>query len=233
MFATSPLEQIEISKAAIHRGLAILLEKPVSLLVDDADELVRLAQTNDVLTHVDHIDLNNPALCALRDYIGDPSDLRSLHGNWSNQGPVRAFMRGLWDYGAHATAVCLDIMGRAPDSIEASWVAHDADGELARLRLSWSGAVAALEVGNAASSSNRWLEMRTSRHLLRYDDMADHKALVDGRKIAHPATRPLTWAVQRFVAAIRRGSHDYRDLELGASVVRTLATAQRMLEREN
>ncbi len=233
VFATSPIQQVEIAKAAILRGLAILMEKPVSLLVDDADELVRLAQSNRAITHVDHIDLNNPALCALREHIADPSDVRGLHGTWSNQGPVRTFMRGLWDYGAHATAVCLDIMGRAPDSLEASWVRHGADGELARLRLSWSGPVAVLEVGNAATGSTRCLEIQTSQHLLRYDDLADHKAYVDGREIAHPATRPLTCAVQRFVAAIRRGSNDYRDLELGASVVRTLAAAQRILEQEN
>ncbi len=233
VFATSPIEQVEIAKAAIHRGLAILLEKPVSLLVDDAAELVRLAQSNAAITHVDHIDLNNPALCAIREHIAIPSDVRGLHGTWSNHGPIRTFMRGLWDYGAHATAVCLDIMGRAPDSLEASWLQHDTNGELARLCLSWSGPTAVLEVGNAASNSNRWLEIRTSRHLLRYDDIADHKAHIDGRAIDHAATRPLTCAVQRFVAAIRRGNSDYRDLELGASVVRTLAAAQRMLEREN
>lgn len=89
---------------------------------------------------------------------------------------------------------------------------------------------AALEIGNAGDRRTRWLEIETETHRLRYDDIADRKALVDDRPIDYPDELPLTIAVERFVAAIRQGVPDTADLELGSAVVRTLSKAQDSLE---
>ena len=136
----------------------------------------------------------------------------------------------MWDYGAHAIAVCLDLMGTQPDDIAATWVTNSNAGELADIRLSWGEITAALEVGNAGITRNRWLEIDTRAHRLRYDDISDRKARVDGREIAYEESRPLTIAVERFAAAIQRGLPDMTDLELGCATVGTLAAVQDSLE---
>ncbi len=228
--ATPPSLHATIADAALRRGYALLVEKPIALATDDADRLMKLAAANAAIVHVDHTDLRNPAFTAMRRHIIARSDIRQLRGAWSNQGPVRPDIRGLWDYGAHAIAVCLDLMGTQPDDIAATWVTNSNAGELADIRLSWGEITAALEVGNAGITRNRWLEIDTRAHRLRYDDISDRKARVDGREIAYEESRPLTIAVERFAAAIQRGLPDMTDLELGCATVGTLAAVQDSLE---
>jgi len=228
--ATPPSTHATIAEAAVYRRCPILVEKPVALNLEDADRLVKLAAANAAIVHVDHTDLRNPALNALRHFIAGPADIRRLRGAWSNQGPLRPDIRGLWDYGAHAIAVCLDLMGARPDNVGATWSANSSAGELADVRLGWGEVTAALEIGNASATRNRWLEIDTESHRLRYDDIADRKALVDDREIDYPETRPLTVAVERFIAAIQRGVADTSDLELGCAAVRTLAAVENALE---
>ena len=103
--ATPPSMHVTIAETALHHRCPILLEKPVALAVDDADRLVKLAVANAAIVHVDHTDLRNPALNALRHFVESPADIHRLRGAWSNQGPLRADIGGLWDYGAHAIAV--------------------------------------------------------------------------------------------------------------------------------
>ena len=228
--ATPPSEQAKIALAAMQQRLPILLEKPISLAVETANQLTEMADSTGAIVHVDHTDLFNPALRALRDRIASSSEIISLRGAWSNQGPVRSDVRGLWDYGAHAVAVALDLMGTEPEAITAIWVNHVGDKELVEVGFRWGDVTANLTIGNGDAERNRWLEITTGSHRLHYNDIADRKATIDGRAIDYAGPLPLTTVVERFVAAIKRAKPDTDDLLLGAACVRTLAAIQDILE---
>ena len=228
--ATPPSAHATIAETAMRSQHPILIEKPIALTITDADRLMKTAASGRVIVHVDHTNLYNPALAALRRSVDSPSVIRGLRGAWNNDGPVRESIHGLWDYGAHAVAACLALMNDEPDEIAATFVRRTESAELVDLRLRWGEVTAALEIGNAGDRRTRWLEIETETHRLRYDDITDRKALVDDRPIDYPDELPLTIAVERFVAAIRQGVPDTADLELGSAVVRTLSKAQDSLE---
>ena len=230
ILATPPTIQAPIAEAAMRQSLPILFEKPIALTTERANELTELAGSKAAIAHVDHIDLCNPALRALREHIDNPSAISALRGAWSNQGPVRVDVRGLWDYGAHAVAVCLDLMDGEPDRVDGAWLNHTRETELATVRLHWNNVSADLEIGNGGAHRARWLEIDIADHRLRYDDIAHQKAAIDNQEIDYPNTSPLSVAVRRFVAAIQRGEPDLADLQLGAAAVRTLAAVQNVLE---
>ena len=230
IIATPPSWHAAIAEAALQRDLPVLLEKPIALTVENADRLIKLAAAKATIIHVDHTDLRNPAFIELRQYLASPTEILGLRGGWSNHGPVRRDIRGLWDYGAHAIAICIDLMGGQPDAIEANWVSWTDQIELAAICLKWGAVTAEIEAGNAGLSRTRWLEIDTTKHRLRYDDIVDPKATVDGQQIPYPEISPLTAAVERFVKAIRRGGADIGDLELGGATVTTLAAVQAALE---
>lgn len=61
-----------VAKAAIEKKVHCLVEKPITKTLAEADELVHLAQVNDVLLQVGHIERFNPAIIAVRQHIAQP-----------------------------------------------------------------------------------------------------------------------------------------------------------------
>ena len=47
----------------------VLIEKPITLNLDDADELIDLAEENDLIVQVGHIERFNPAIIELKNFI--------------------------------------------------------------------------------------------------------------------------------------------------------------------
>jgi len=222
VLAVPPDAQVALAPAILARRVAVLFEKPLALTLVDAEAVRAAAIGAGVVAHVDHIDLFNPAWQAVRAAAKTGGAIKRIAGTFAGNGPFRAFA-GRWDWGAHAIAVCLDLMGRAPDRVAARRLDAHANGELIEATLDWGAVAAILTFGNGAPTTARWLEIETTAARYRYDDKATVKATVDGRAIACAATRPLDAALARFVRAIRAGRPDTGDLDLGVAVVRALA----------
>ena len=56
----------EVGKDLIHRGIHLLVEKPIAASVEEGEELVKLAQQQGVILAVGHIERFNPAVIELR-----------------------------------------------------------------------------------------------------------------------------------------------------------------------
>ncbi|MGD9152364.1 MAG: Gfo/Idh/MocA family oxidoreductase [Gammaproteobacteria bacterium] len=61
-----------IAKLAIEKKVHCLVEKPITVAVDEADELIRLAEVHDVLLQVGHIERFNPAIIEAYKHITYP-----------------------------------------------------------------------------------------------------------------------------------------------------------------
>lgn len=69
---TPTLSHFECAKKAIEKGKHIFLEKPITNSVEEAEELIRLAQEFGVKGQVGHVERFNPAFVAVKDLINDP-----------------------------------------------------------------------------------------------------------------------------------------------------------------
>ena len=69
---TPTTTHFELAKKAIEAGKHIFIEKPVTHTLEEAEELVRLAQAKGIKIQVGHVERFNPALLALEESVIDP-----------------------------------------------------------------------------------------------------------------------------------------------------------------
>ncbi len=62
----------EIAREFLHRGVHVLVEKPITTTVEQAAELVDLARRRGVVLLVGHVERFKPAVQALRDQVTEP-----------------------------------------------------------------------------------------------------------------------------------------------------------------
>lgn len=67
----------DIAKQLLARAIPILIEKPITVTVDEADELIALAQQQQVIIQVGHLERYNSAIMTLRQQIDNPRFIES------------------------------------------------------------------------------------------------------------------------------------------------------------
>lgn len=70
--ATPTSEHFSISMRLLAEGKAVLVEKPITETVDQAEQLVEAAKKNSLILHVGHLERFNPAVEALENLISEP-----------------------------------------------------------------------------------------------------------------------------------------------------------------
>ena len=67
----------EVAKEALGRGIHLLIEKPITATLEQADELVELARTKRVLLQIGHVERFNRAVRAAMPYLDKPRFVES------------------------------------------------------------------------------------------------------------------------------------------------------------
>ncbi|MGE0882934.1 MAG: Gfo/Idh/MocA family protein [Blastocatellales bacterium] len=70
--ATPTVNHHETACAFLEAGAAVLVEKPISRTLEEADEMIRLAESKNVVLQVGHIERLNPAFQALQQQLSSP-----------------------------------------------------------------------------------------------------------------------------------------------------------------
>lgn len=61
-----------IAKEFLNRGIHVLIEKPITKTLTEADELIEIAQKNNLIIQVGHVERFNAAVLALEKYLKKP-----------------------------------------------------------------------------------------------------------------------------------------------------------------
>jgi predicted dehydrogenase len=217
VIATPPASHAEIARAAILKGIPVLIEKPLALSASDARAIRDLAVERRVYALVEHTHLFSPAFRALKKLAARHGGVREIHSEAGNQGPYRRDVPVLWDWGPHDVAMCLDLMQEAPAA-----AACTVKAETVSIALSFpSGVPARILLSNSIDKTRRF-RVRCAAAEIVYDDLAPDKLRLDGAPVAVESDLPLTVAVREFAAAIAAGGADRSSLDLGVSVVEVL-----------
>lgn len=67
----------EVARACLEAGVHILLEKPITQTVAEAEELIDLAARKNLIFQVGHLERFNPAIMALKDVLDQPRFIES------------------------------------------------------------------------------------------------------------------------------------------------------------
>ncbi|NQT23517.1 MAG: Gfo/Idh/MocA family oxidoreductase [Candidatus Omnitrophica bacterium] len=62
----------KIAKDFLEAGIHVLVEKPISKTLEEADELIKIAEKNNLILQVGHIERFNPAVLAIEQYLESP-----------------------------------------------------------------------------------------------------------------------------------------------------------------
>ncbi|MGH8196980.1 MAG: Gfo/Idh/MocA family protein [Steroidobacteraceae bacterium] len=248
-----------ICKAALEAGKDVFVEKPFTLEVAHAEELIALAKKNQRVLMVGHLLEYHPVVTRLREMIGreDFGKLYYIYSQRVNLGTVRADENALWNFAPHDISVIMFLLGSAPTDVTARGQCYLQKGveDVVFLTMNFDGkAMAHVHVSWLDPHKIRKLTLVGDRKMAVFDDLeateklrvydkgaqvnqdyntfAEYVGLRFG-DITMPYIKvgePLQIECRHFIDCVRTRKQPVSDGQDGLRVVQVLDAAQRSLE---
>jgi predicted dehydrogenase len=221
------VNHFEVAKKAMERGVNLLIEKPVTANITEAEELLRIASDRNLVLQVGHIERFNSAVQQVREMVHDPIFIQSRR--------VGPFSPRINDVGVvldlmiHDVDIILSLVHSEIEDISAMGrcvrTGHE-DIASAQMRFK-SGTIAHILVSRVTEKRMRTLEItEPERHLLVNYETQDvtlhHCVQQQGRGLVEvvehpvfPKREPLKLELQDFVRCVREGSEPLVSLRDG------------------
>jgi len=260
--ATPVHTHYKLAKAALEAGKHILIEKPMSLRVEHAEELVELAQRRGLTLMVDHVFVYSPPVVKMKEILdsGRLGKLFYIDSVRINLGLFQNDVNVVWDLAPHDLSIVDYLVGRLPRSVSAFGSVHaDHDIEdVAYLNLDFGeGLMANFHVNWLSPVKVRHMIIGGSEQSLIYNDIdTSEKIKVYNRGIDVVTTteqrrqvlisyrsgdvwspklsneEPLARMSAHFIQCIKEGKEPITDGHAGVRVVKILEAAQRSIKAQ-
>ena len=121
VIATPAETHFEIAKKALEGGKNVLVEKPITLVPSEAEELLKLSISFDLKLMVGHVLLFHPAVQKMKSEIdsGNIGKLQYIYSNRLNLGAIRSEENILWSFAPHDISVIQYLTGENPTEVNA------------------------------------------------------------------------------------------------------------------
>ena len=238
--ATPTETHAEIAGLFLEQGIPVLVEKPLSRSVVEADAIIAAAARSGATLAVGHTERFNPAVLAARPAVDHP---RFVEVHRLGTFPERSLdIDVVFDLMIHDLDLVLSIVQSEVESIEAVGVPVLTDRfDIANARLRFaSGCVANITASRISRDRTRkirffqrdaYISIDTgakTAEVYRLVRPADRRPAIEGGKIPVPEGEPLRNELQDFVDAVRFGR---APLVGGADGRRAVALAAEITER--
>lgn len=260
--ATPPHTHYPIARECLEHGLHVLLEKPMTLSCWEAEQLIELAERQDLTLMVGHTFEYNPAVHALKALIdsGEFGQIYYVDAVRANLGLYQARLNVIWDLAPHDISILRYILGGNPTHVSACGTSCIVDGnhDLAYLYLEYpNGVVAHVHVSWLDPCKVRRFTIVGSRKMAIYDDIEPlEKIKIYDKGVEKPAytdtfgefqlsyrygdvvipyiqfAEPLRLECQHFIDSIQNHTPPQSSGRVGLDVVRVLETAQTSLQHD-
>src|SRR5713226_2287139 len=153
IIATPVRTHYRLAKEALLHGKHVLVEKPLTADVAEAEELVKLAEKQHRVLMVGHTFEYSPAVNELRKLVqsGDLGKIYCIEAERLNLGLFRSDINVIWDLAPHDISILLYLLGQSPEHIKVQAHAHlqsrihdiahldfgYSDGMTAHIHVSW------------------------------------------------------------------------------------------------
>ncbi|HYG56567.1 MAG TPA: Gfo/Idh/MocA family oxidoreductase [Symbiobacteriaceae bacterium] len=251
VIATPVSTHYAIAREALLAGKDVLVEKPITMSVAEAADLVALARDRGRILMVGHLLLFQPAVQWLKAYLdkGALGRVFTLYQERLNLGRARAVENALWSLGVHDVAVLLYLMGQPPCRVQATGqriLQPDIEDDV-YLHMHFPGGTKAhLHTSWLWPEKRRRLVVLGSEGMLIYDESdrsvtlhrkrvtPDLQSRDDGSEIVFQGSgQPLTLEAVHFLAGVHaHTASPLIDGTQGLEVVRVLELGSRCLAAE-
>ncbi len=236
IIATPTDTHIKIMDYCINLRIPILIEKPITKYLDEAENIFDIAKNKNGIVLVDHIHLYHPSFKKLKKIYSNYGKIYSIRSVSGGLGPFRKETRALWDWGTHDVAMCIDIIKDVPELIEANYISRcfekEKFGEIIKARLLSKNKIEInLIFGNLMSKKRKIFELHQMNSLLRYQPLKKNNLIrevfetenkKDSDELVSENITPLTKLIETFRIAILKKETDLYDLKLAVDVTSVL-----------
>jgi predicted dehydrogenase len=259
VLAVPAVHHFEAARQALQSGKHVYVEKPMTLGVVEAEQLVELADQQGKVLMVGHLLEYHPAVQMLKGLIqqGELGEIYYLYAQRVNLGIVRRDENALWNFAPHDVSVILYLLEQEPDAVSAQGECylqegvedvvfvnlHFADRKMAQLQLSWLDPQRIRKLTIVGSRKMAVFDDEESTEKVRiYDKSAergDYESYGDAITLRFGdvviphlnMVEPLKLECQHFAECVRQGKTPRSDGRDGLRVVRVLEAAQKSLEQ--
>ncbi len=240
-----------VARDCLAAGVHVLAEKPITVTVAQADELIALADAKHLVLQVGHLERFNPAWLAVKDQIKRPVFIEA-----HRMAPFKA--RGIdvsvvLDLMIHDLDLILPLVASPVADLRASGVSVLTDGiDIANARIEFAnGCVANLTASRTSTASLRRLRVFQHHEYIsvdfgdrrigiskRRDALVEGEEPIDTETFQQPPGDALMTEIEAFVAAVTNGTapvvsgREGRDaLAIALEIDRMIAARQNSLSR--
>lgn len=259
---TPPATHYQLAKDALLNNKNILIEKPMTVSVKEAEELIEISNKKSLKLMVGHTFEYSPAVEKIREIIGKGilGDIYFISMTRINLGIHRKDVSVIWDLATHDLSILFSLIKEMPSSISAISNSFVKKGlkDVAFINLKYNaGTIVNINVSWLSPKKIRETIIVGSRKMLVYDDTKSDEKIklfdkgVDILKdpdsfgeyqltyrtgdIMSPvleATEPLRIEVSHFIDCINNGIEPKTDGYCGLKVVKALEAAERSSEKD-
>ena len=256
VIATPVRTHYQLAREALLHGKHVLVEKPLTADVQEAEELVALAYEQKRILMAGHTFEYNPGVNELRKLIqsGDLGKIYSIEAERLNLGLFRSDINVIWDLAPHDISILLYLLGEKPQEIRVQAHAHVQSRihDIAHLDLGFAnGVIAHIHISWLHPCKIRRVTVIGDARMVVYDDTNPAEMIKIYNKGADVHADPVVsyrygaitiphidWAeplhleCEDFAHAIRTGAQPRAHGGVGLEVVKVLAAVQEVLENQ-
>lgn len=251
VIATPASQHYAVASRALSRGKHVLVEKPMTTTIAEAEKLREQAAGAGGVLMVGHVFRHNAAVNYVRDMIrrGDVGDVLYLALTRTNLGPIRTDVNAVWDLMTHDVSIVFHLLNRMPEWVSAQGACYltpgveDAGfatmgfsgGLVANIRVSWLDPRKVREVTVVGTRSMVVIDDLSAMPVQVYDKGAvrepayesfgEFKLITRNGAVTIPAippSEPLKNQCESFYRATQSGRVEVGDAADGERVVRTI-----------
>jgi predicted dehydrogenase len=261
IIATPVHQHYPLALKALHAGKHVLIEKPMTQSVAEAEELGALAQEKGLVLMVDHTFLYTGAVQKIKELIeqDEIGDIEYFDSTRINLGLFQQDVNVLWDLAPHDISILFHLVKERPISVCATGVSHTPNGieniayltvnytskKIAHFSCSWTSPVKLRTILIGGSKKMVLFDdVEPSEKVKIYDtgynvssDEEKRNLLIDYRTgdIFTPKLaqkEALFGMATDFILSINTGSKPLSNWELGKDVVSLLEAAQESIRNQ-
>ena len=236
----------EIAKKALSRGISVLIEKPVTTTISEAEDLLRMAADSDLILQVGHIERFNSAVQYIAKIVKTPLFLQSRRlGPFS---PRINDVGVVLDLMIHDIDIILSLVHSEISDISATGrcIRSNEHEDIASAQISFeNGAMAHILVSRVSEKRLRQLEiMEPQRYVtVNYEtqDVSINRCVRQSNGslvevIEHPVfpkSEPLKLELQHFVTCVREGRQPLVGITDGKRALEVAVSVLKQIHLEN
>lgn len=168
ILANHPENRMEMAKAAIAAYKGVVAEKPLTMIAEDALELLELTNKYKKPFLVNFTNLWQPAFKQLKEYKQYNNKESTLLIKNQGLGPFRNYSSGI-DYGCHAVSLSLSHFDKL-ENIKINKIWNERGGRNYDYELEFNNGICKIQVGNGHETRENSFEYRNSKMDLSWKD---------------------------------------------------------------